>query len=311
MRASSALTGAYWTRLLSLAKSLAAGYKPAARPLTQRQRLFLPLYLALVFFTGNALADVATEGRIRLLGESILANPDQQLLYIQQAIAYSDNQQPQRALAVLKIARPLGPAVNTAYAKGIILYRMSEFATARSSFNEYLAAFPNHVGSLEYRARLLRDSGEFEAAIKDYKHLFRINPSANPGHYLSTARMMVTLSDGGDDAALALLDEKMAQSGVLSQLQRYAVELERNRGNYQAAITRMGTLDEALRATPQWQVEVAELTILDGQFTQAQPLLDVAEQQLGNLRTNRARIDLQAKIDRLRDKNLAPTRELR
>ncbi|MEH6570552.1 MAG: hypothetical protein V7709_15840, partial [Halioglobus sp.] len=162
MRALSALTGAYWTRLLSLAKSCAAGSRPAARSLTQPQRLILPVCLALAFFTGNALADVATEERIRLLGENILANPDQQLVYIQLAVAYSDNQQPQRALEVLETAKPLGPAVNTAYARGIVLYRMAEFEKARSSFDAYLAAYPEHMGSLEYRARLLRDSGEFE-----------------------------------------------------------------------------------------------------------------------------------------------------
>ena len=300
MRALLALMEAYWTRLLSRAKSCAAGLEPAACSPIKRQRLILSACLALSLFAGNTFADVATEARIRLLGENIAAHPEQQLLYIQQAVAYSDNQQPQRALEVLATARPLGPAVNTAYARGIVLYRMAEFVEARSSFDEYLAAYPDHRGSLEYRARLLRDSGDFEAAIKDYEHLFRINPSANPGHYLSVARMMATLPGAGDDAALALLDEKMAQSGVLSQLQRYAIELERNRGNYQAAITRLGTLDEALRATPQWQVEVAELTILDGEFAQAQPLLDVAEQQLGSLRTNGARIELQAKIDSLR-----------
>ncbi len=71
---------------------------------------------------------------------------------------------------------------------------------------------------------------------------------------------------------------------AITQLQRYAIDLERQRGNYQGAITRMATLDEKLRATPQWQLEVAELLLQAGRPQEAQPYLTVAEEQLQSAR---------------------------
>ena len=194
----------------------------------------------------------------------------------------------------------MGPATNAAFAHGVILYRMGKFDDAKDYFSKHLEASPHHIGSLEYRARVLRDSGDFEGALSDFQTLFKLNRSANPGHYLSVARMVAALPGGGQDTALAMLDERMEEVGVLSQLQRYAIEVERNRNNYSEAIRRLSTLDESLRATPQWKVEVAQLMLLDRRPADARPLLDIAEQQLAGLSVNGSRRDLVDKIAQAR-----------
>jgi tetratricopeptide (TPR) repeat protein len=258
---------------------------------------FLITSLTVYLGAGQTWADQATEARIHLLQEQINEQPQRQLLYIQQAIAYSDNQQADLALARLAIAEKLGPPTNAAFAHGIVLYRLGEFDGAKDYFSQHLEASPRHLGSLEYRARLLRDSGDFEGALRDFEALFRLNPTANPGHYLSVARMIAALPSGGQDRALAMLDERMEQVGVLSQLQRHAIEVERSRKNYGEAIRRLSTLDESLRATPQWKVEVAELSILNGRLDEARPLLDVAAQQLATLSVTGSRQALVEKIN--------------
>ena len=146
---------------------------------------------------------------------------------------------------------------------------------------------------------MLRDAGENAAALADFQQIFALKPTPDPGHYISAARIMVVLPEYGFDGAIALLDKRMEQVGVLSSLQRYAIELETDRQRYDAAIARMATLDKALRATPQWQVEVAQLHMQAGQPEQARGLLEQADRRLQELRSNTARVELQRTIQRL------------
>lgn len=99
----------------------------------------------------------------------------------------------------------------------------------------------------------------------------------------------------GDSGALALQDDRMAQVGVTSQLQRYAIELERDRKNYDGAIARLESLDTAL----QWKVDMARLYILAGHNADARQYLDVANIRLRELRPIAARTEMQQKIDAL------------
>ena len=179
------------------------------------------------------------------------------------------------------------------------MYRAAEFTAAREYFDHYLRVEPDHVISLEYRARLLRDAGEYAASVADYERLFSLIPMPDPGHYISVARMMVALPERGTDDALALLDRRMEEVGVLSQLQRYAIELERRRQHYEGAITRLETLDPRLRATPEWKVEMGELQLQAGHRSQAQSYLEAAEQQLRVVRPTVARRDLHTRLKKL------------
>ena len=55
---------------------------------------------------------------------------------------------------------------------GVLHYRMAQFDSARLYFDTFLVRFPNHSACLEYRARLLRDSGDFDGAIADFRRMF-------------------------------------------------------------------------------------------------------------------------------------------
>ena len=104
----------------------------------------------------------------------------------------------------------------------------------------------------------MRDTGDYRASLADYEHLFELDSALSPGHYLSAAKMMVSLPERGVDDALSLLDARMEQMGVTSPLQRYAISLEVERENYVQARARLATLDQKLRATPEWKAEMAE-----------------------------------------------------
>ncbi len=257
------------------------------------------LFLLLLIPAPNLMAHPGVEDRIHLLSEDIVASPNNQYLYVQRGLAYSNNAQPQLALADIKTAETLGDPLDVAFARGILLYRAGDFTAARVYFDRYLQAHPRHLASLEYRARMLRDAGVNAAALADFQQIFALKATPDPGYYISAARIMVALPEYGIDGAIALLDKRMDQVGVLSSLQRYAIELETDRQHYDAAITRMATLDKALRATPQWQVEVAQLHMQAGQPEQARGLLEQADSRLRALRSNTARVELQRTIQRL------------
>ncbi len=244
------------------------------------------LLLALTLAPADpAVADAAVAERIRALSLRIEQYPGNQPLLLQRSMAYVDNNQPELALADILAAEAADDPVKAAFTHGVLLYKSRDYVAAQPYFDRYLHAYPQHLGALKYRARLLRDTGQSRQALADYETLITLSDTLDPGYYLSTARLMAALPDRGVDEALALLDTRVAQRGPLTPLQRYAIELERNRGNFQGAIDRMAGLDQRLRATAQWQVEVAELLLQDGRPSEALPHLTVAQEQLQSGRT--------------------------
>jgi tetratricopeptide (TPR) repeat protein len=243
--------------------------------------IHLILLLALVFAPFALVsADAGISKRIKVLSTHIEQRPEDQALRLQRALAYVDDNQPELALADIKVAERLGDPLAAAYTYGVLLYRQGDNAAARPYFDRYIQAYPEEWGALGYRARLLRDLGENRLALADYETLIRMNDALDPGYYVVTARLMASLPERGVDEALALLDQRIAQRGAISSLQRYAIELETQRGNYPAAIARMATLDEKLRASAQWQLDVAELLLQAGRVEEARSYLAVAQEQL-------------------------------
>lgn len=252
-------------------------------------------------------ADAGISKRIKLLSTHIDQNPEDQALRLQRALAYVDDNQPELALADIKLAQTLGDPLAADYTYGVLLYRQGDKAAARPYFDRYLQAYPEEWGALGYRARLLRDLGENRLALADYETLIRVNDALDPGYYLVTARLMASLPERGVDEALALLDQRIAQRGAISSLQRYAIELETQRGNYPAAIARMATLDEKLRASAQWQLDVAELLLQAGRAEEARSYLAVAQEQLQAGRNTSINRQLQETAQRLQAQALKST----
>lgn len=238
-----------------------------------------------------ALAGPAADQRITLLGQQIGQSPQQQDLYLKRALVYSDNGQPGKALADIEQARAIGPGRDTGLVHGIVLYREGQLPAARERFDAYLAHYPSHSAALQYRARLLRDSGAGTEALADYLQLLRNHPEQDPGHYLAAAQLM---TDTGQ--ALTLLDTRMADTGPIPQLQRKAIALERQRGYHEAAIARLQTLAPATRATAAWHLEMVELLQLSDREQEARPHLVIARELLAQSRPTRARIELQEKL---------------
>lgn len=258
--------------------------------------LFVACLLALTWPLAVAAHPGAHEAVVHF-SELIEQNPQRQSLYIERGIAYSNDGQYAEALADFQRATTLGEPVVVSFDIGVVYYRMGEFATARRYFDEFLARFPEHTACLEYRARLARDAGDYESAVADFKRIFALQDNSNPGHYISAARMLTTNPVQGVDAALDLLDQGMGQLGVVAQLQEYAIQLESQRGNYTAALTRLETLQPALGTSPDWLADMGAMLALLGRPVESREWYLAADRQLQLLRKTPARLALQQQVD--------------
>ena len=257
--------------------------------------LLLVVLLALVC-SRDVAAHPGAEASIELISQQIEQQPDDQRLHIRRAEAYSHGGQYQLALDDLQRAQTLGPANETALTYGLVYFRNKELEPAKHWLDRHLDQYPDDIVGLEYRARLLRDMGDFSASIADYMRLFALH-QVNPGDYLSAAQMMNTIAGRGTDDALALLDQGLVQLGMIPQLQHYAIELESQRGNYPAALSRLQSLEPALGASPQWKVDLAVLLSRMNRPAESRRWYLAARQQLQGLRVTPARLALQAQVE--------------
>lgn len=234
--------------------------------------------------------------QIDVFTHKIAHNPKSAELYMRRGLAYSDNAQYTLALADFHTAGAMGNAQALGHDIGVVYYRMGNFEKALHYFDAFLDQFPRSFPTYEYRARVKRDMGNNPGAVADLERYFTLVDKPNPGHYVSAADMLAQMNGNSADAALALLDRGIAALGVIPQLQRRAIALERGQGRMAQAIERMQTLEPVLGSSPAWQVDMAELLIQAHRKDDAQKLLEVAHSRLAGLRVTPARVALSTRV---------------
>ena len=239
------------------------------------------------------------------LSAKLEASPRDPALYRERAVAYANDGQSTLALADFTAAEELSDPLFVALDRGMLLYKLKQYAAARRDLGRHLERFPRDPAALEYRARAAREAGDGAAAVADFEALFALESAPNPGHYLSAAQILAEAEDGGPGRALAVLDQGMEKLGPIPQLQRPAIALETRQQRYAAAIARHRTLEAALGAGSEWKLELAELLLLAGEQGQASQTLAEASAELEGLRLTPARKRALAKLEKLQAE-LAP-----
>ncbi len=263
------------------------------------RRVFLAVVLA-VGLPAVGVAHPSAQHEIEALSVSIEARPGAPQLYLRRGRAYAEDGRHDLALADYRRAEALGDPVLAAFHQGVLHHRMGKLAEARAYFDAFLARFPHHPKALEHRALLLRDAGEAEAALADFRAYFALQKRPNPGDYVSASRLLAELERKGVGPALDMLDEGMGRLGVIPQLQRPAIELSLSRGDVADAVHRLGSLEPALGESPGWKVEMAELLVRIGRAEEARAHLDAAAAKLAVLRRTAARAEVQERLLALR-----------
>lgn len=245
------------------------------------------------------LAHPGAHDKLVYFNQRLKQQPADQQLYILRGSTYSNDGQFDNALADFHKAETLGDPVAVAFELGVLHYRTAKFDAARAYFDTWLQRSPRHKPALEYRARLLRDAGDYTSSLADYKALFALQQRSDPGNYIAAAKMLAELDDKGLQAAIGMLDQGMQQLGLAPQLQRYAIKLELQRQHTTNAIARLNSLEPMLGKSPDWKTAMGELLLLAGKKTAARKLFDAATKQLATLRKTPARLQLLEKIAKL------------
>ena len=263
-------------------------------------RVFVLTCLIVLFGQQELSAHPGAHAALEHFSRQIEEHPRQQSLYIQRGIVYSNDGQYPLAEADFQRAAELGDPILVGFDFGVLYYRMGDFDRARRYFNGFLKRFPNHAPCLEYRARLLRDAGDYEASVADFRQVFELQERPNPGHYISAAKMLQSKGTDGIDQALVLLDHGNKKLGLTPQLQQHAIQLELLRKRPEEAVKRMRDLEPILGESPDWKVDMGELLLQVGKTEQAAALLNAASLQLDTLRKTPARLKMRERINRLR-----------
>jgi tetratricopeptide (TPR) repeat protein len=270
------------------------GHRGHARPIRfPVNRVGALLAIVILFGHQGLRAHPGVEEALGYFDRQIEQSPRDQALYVQRGMVYSNDGQYQKAEADFTRAAALGDPVLVSFELGVLHYRMGDVATSRRYFDAYLQRFPDHAACLEYRARLLRDAGDHDGAIADFRRVLALEAHPNPGNYISLAEeMLESRGDEGIAGALNVLDQANAKLGLTPQIQHKAIELELRRKQPERAIERMRALEPMLGESPDWKVEMGELMLAVGRREDAQAYFRKAVDQLGSLRLTPARQQL-------------------
>ncbi len=256
-------------------------------------RAYPTLLLSIVLIAPGALAHPGAHEQQRRLSQAIDQQPAKQALYLQRGALSLESGNLPAAKADFTQAEKLGAPEKVAYHWALYQHQKGDFNSALTHINRYLKAFPLASRGYEVRAKVALSLNNFTSAAADLQHHIELEQQPHPGSYIGAADLLGNL--GRPLEALALLDSGIARLGLTPPLQRKAIALEAERGDFQAAISRHRSLREPLNDNPGWKFEMAQLLISSGQPQAARPLLQALLLQLDELRANPAREALRKK----------------
>ena len=171
--------------------------------------------------------------------------------------------------------------------------------------NRSLALLPGNVRALVSRARDRSLSCEFVQAAVDYQRAidtFKAPKDPLPEYYFEQARALEASGAGNINAAIEVLDAGITRLGDLRIVENYAIELERKRGNYTAALQLLDRIidrsvrKEALLLTRgQILLESGQLAAAKADFVAALEAIDALPAQR---RQNRLMKQMRSDIER-------------
>jgi predicted Zn-dependent protease len=246
-----------------------------------------------LLLTAQSAAHPGHDDQLEAVNRAMAAAPNEQALYIQRGNIHAEIGHYAEALLDFNRARELGPDERVDYAESVMHYRKGDRGTAARLVDKHISRFPNDPGGYEHRALIAREDGDHAQALADLRTYFSLRERPNPGLYVSAARMLQ--QDGRTADAIAVLDLGLEQLGTIPQLQRYAIELELERSQPEAAIARMDSLRTSLRDSANWKLDMADLLFAANRKSEAASLLQAAREQLQDQRATPAR---QVLVDR-------------
>jgi len=216
----------------------------------------------------GAHADI--DERIAALNARIEADPHNADLYLKRGELHRLHRDWESAIADYQRAVSLDHSLSEVdYCLGRMWLEADRPDRARPLLDRYLARRPGDANALLVRARTLARLGKRLAAVDDLTKVIASVKTPSPELFLERSRLLV--AEGGDHVELGLagMDDGVARLGPLVTLVKFAVDVEAERGDYDAALRRLDMLPRVVKNDPSWLAHRGDLLLAAGRDSQA------------------------------------------
>lgn len=242
--------------------------------------------------------------QIAELTQRIEADPDNSELYLKRGELHRYHREWKAAEKDYRRARKLQPDLDVVdYFIGNLKLEAGRPKTAKKLLDRFLEKHPDHAKARVSRARTMIELDQPLAAAEDYTRAIGAyeDRSPDPAFYIERARALAGAGDEYVDSALRGLDEGLARLGRPVTLQLYAIELEVERGAYDAALTRLEQIAAQADRKETWLVRRGEILERAGRSEEARLAYSAALTAIAGLppsrRGNRAMQRLRTQAD--------------
>ena len=236
------------------------------------RRFLAGVVASLLFVLGVGAFPASAHGdlheQIEAATARIRANPGNAQLVFHRAELYRDHEEWALAAVDYDRAEKLAPGnVVVRLGRGRLWLAMGKLDAAKIELDAFLAVEPKNSGALADRAQLAQTQARFDDASADYALAIEHADPADAELYLGRARAQA--SAGKIDAALAGLDEGSLRLGHPATLGLLAVELERGRGHFDAALGRIETMRAGAARQEAWLERRGDVLLAAGRADEA------------------------------------------
>jgi len=201
-----------------------------------------------------------THAQIERATRRIERTPEQADAYLARAELLRLHGEWEAALADIERAAALAPPAPALHrARARVLADLGHWAQAEASLDLALADEPDCAPALAARAAVRVARRLYEAAVADYTRAIAVDPRPAPDLYLARARAVLAGEPGDVASALRGLDEGIERLGPVPALVLDAIELERRRGDVDAALARLQPLIDGAASPERWLARRGDL----------------------------------------------------
>ena len=227
--------------------------------------------LVLLAQLASAHAHPGLDDHIAQVTAQLAAQPKDTGLLLQRADLHRQHGQYDAALADLNTAAHLKPdATIVTLAQARVFNDAGQITNALMAAQQFLAVEPRHPEALVIRARCEFKLNQVTLAIADYSLALASPKTSEPDLWLERARAQAAL--GQLAKAAGGLDEGMARLGDIPTLQLAAIEYDRQRADFAAALGRVDKLAAKSPVKEPWLILRGEILAQAGRLAEAKEI---------------------------------------
>jgi len=261
----------------------------------------LALLLTGLMVVSAATAHGVFDARMQALDEAIRLTPGDATLYLRRGVASREHGDWNAALHDFRTAAKLTAAGSEARILiAATLHDAGQVQQAVDKLDEIIAATPANSDALLERARSLETQRRWLAAAADLGTAIAVMDPLVPEVILTRAKVLQSAGPEHMAAAIATLENGIAQLGPVASLVRRLADLAMNETHFAAGLAALDQLPAAVQSRPNWLQRRAGLLSAGGEVAAARDAYQAALAGLQSIpatrRATRAMTALEAEL---------------